>query len=90
MNQEHYDKLKEGVEAWNAWREDNPRVVPDLQGAVLRKADFRISFPEDFTVPGAGRYAETLPKAVLKGARLRGVDMHRANLKNADLSGLFV
>jgi hypothetical protein len=34
-SQEHLDKLNEGVEVWNAWREKNPRVIPDLADASL-------------------------------------------------------
>ena len=34
-NPEHLAKLKEGVEAWNRWREDKPRIVPDLGEAPL-------------------------------------------------------
>jgi hypothetical protein len=38
VNQEHYDKLKEGVDAWNAWRKENPMVIPDLRKANLNVA----------------------------------------------------
>lgn len=27
---EHLAKLKEGIDAWNAWRAENPKLVPDL------------------------------------------------------------
>ena len=30
--------LKEGVDAWNAWRSENPDIRPDLSGANLSKA----------------------------------------------------
>jgi uncharacterized protein YjbI with pentapeptide repeats len=44
-NPEHLAKLKEGVEAWNQWRVENPNVQPDLieadlRGANLTGADF--------------------------------------------------
>ena len=35
-NPEHLAKLKESVGAWNAWREENPDVIPNLTGADLR------------------------------------------------------
>ncbi len=38
-NQEHLDLLKEGGETWNAWREENEKVRPDLSGAKLNGAD---------------------------------------------------
>ena len=34
---EHLKMLKQGVEAWNNWREDNKR--PDLSGASLSGAN---------------------------------------------------
>jgi uncharacterized protein YjbI with pentapeptide repeats len=35
-NSEHLTILKQGVEVWNRWREDNPQIKPDLRGAKLR------------------------------------------------------
>ena len=34
-NQDHLNKLNEGVDAWNQWRKDNPGITPDLTGANL-------------------------------------------------------
>ena len=38
-NPEHLKILKEGAEAWNQWRKENPAVRPDLGEADLRWAD---------------------------------------------------
>lgn len=38
-NEEHLKILKEGVEVWNRWREENPNIRPDLEEAYLREAD---------------------------------------------------
>ena len=38
-NQDHADKLGEGVAAWNAWRGDNLGVVPDLSIFDFRDRD---------------------------------------------------
>ena len=38
-NAKHVALLKQGVDAWNAWREENPDVRPDLSGAHLDGAD---------------------------------------------------
>jgi hypothetical protein len=27
-NEEHFKILKQGVEAWNEWREKNPKITP--------------------------------------------------------------
>ena len=31
-NDEHVALLKKSVDAWNAWRDDNPEIRPDLKG----------------------------------------------------------
>jgi len=38
-NEEHLRILKQGVEAWNKWREENPDTEPDLRGANLSRAN---------------------------------------------------
>src|SRR3954453_18459775 len=38
-NEEHVALLKQGGNAWNAWRRQNPDLRPDLRGADLRGAD---------------------------------------------------
>ena len=38
MANEHVKILKQGAEVWNAWRKDNPDVLPSLGGADLRGA----------------------------------------------------
>ena len=58
-NPEHVEILKQGVEAWNRWRENNPDIKPDLNGSFfcghfnepanfdytdISKADFRRAF----------------------------------------------
>ena len=39
-NPKHLTKLKEGVEAWNKWRKDNPKIKRDLTEANLEAANF--------------------------------------------------
>jgi uncharacterized protein YjbI with pentapeptide repeats len=38
-NQEHLKRLKQGVNAWNAWRHEFPEIWPDLIGINLSRAD---------------------------------------------------
>jgi uncharacterized protein YjbI with pentapeptide repeats len=81
------DVLKNGVVAWNAWREAHAEVRPDLAqahlvgvdlmganfaGADLRKADLR---------------GTNLSDTVLVDARLDGANFFRATLERADLAG---
>ena len=37
-NEEHLARLKQGVEAWNAWRYENSTIQPDLSGANLARS----------------------------------------------------
>jgi len=39
-NPEHLKILKQGVEVWNKWRENEPRVKPDLSGLDCHEAHF--------------------------------------------------
>jgi hypothetical protein len=34
-NDEHVAILKKGVDAWNAWRDENPNILPDFSAAKL-------------------------------------------------------
>jgi hypothetical protein len=36
---EHVALLKQGVAAWNAWRDENPDIRPDLSEADVGKAN---------------------------------------------------
>jgi len=44
-NPDHLAILKQGVVAWNAWREANPDVRPDLVGAKLGSLRFAVDAP---------------------------------------------
>ena len=37
-NKKHVARLKQGVEAWNQWRRENPKIRPDLSRAGLIRA----------------------------------------------------
>ena len=36
-NPEHLDILKQGVEVWNKWREENDGIIVDLTGAKTNR-----------------------------------------------------
>ncbi|NQS97149.1 MAG: toll/interleukin-1 receptor domain-containing protein [candidate division Zixibacteria bacterium] len=69
-NTEHLEILKQGVEVWNKWREENPGVVPDLLKADLLKAD----------LSEADLSEADLGEADLSVANLRGADLTKAIL----------
>jgi hypothetical protein len=75
-NDEHVALLKHGVAAWNAWREENPNIRPNLLRALLYRAN----------LTGADLTLADLSEANLSEANLRGADLDGANLRRADLS----
>ena len=76
-NQDHLNMLRQGVDAWNAWRKREPLITPDLSRGAPRLANlFRADLSE-----------VSLRGAVLGGANLREAKLIGANLFRADLSG---
>jgi uncharacterized protein YjbI with pentapeptide repeats len=72
-NPEHLAKLKEGVDAWNRWRKQNPHVRPWLANADL--SGFRLS-------------QANLSWTGLREAKLREAILDRGNFRKADLEGV--
>ena len=65
--------LAKGADAWNAWIK--PRVIPDLSGADLSRANLRGADLSRANLRGAD-----LSRANLREANLRGADLREANL----------
>jgi uncharacterized protein YjbI with pentapeptide repeats len=75
-NADHVAQLMKGVTAWNAWRQENPTVLPDLIGARLIRADLSgVNFSEAM-----------LSDAILSGGDLTGADLGNAHLGKAMLN----
>lgn len=85
-NEEHLAKLKEGVEAWNQWRDENPDVRPALCEAVLVGANLRDANLSYADLSGADVSGATLIGATLVRANLTGANLNRADLSEADLT----
>ncbi len=95
MNPEHLKTLKQGMEVWNRWREENPDVRPDLfsadlgganlGGANLSAADLRTADLIGADLRRANLDGANLGRAKLSGANLSGADLRRANLDGANL-----
>jgi len=82
-NPEHLYILKQGVEVWNKWREDNPYEVPDflkadLHGLNLSNADFYVYEPN----------RAALLEAMYTGANPSQLDLLRTNFREANLRGV--
>ena len=95
-NQEQLEILKQGVKAWNKWREEEPETEVDLSGANLGKANLggvylgganlsRAHLNEAYLV-GAKLSRSNFGKADLSGADLRAADLYRSDLYKANLS----
>jgi TIR domain/Pentapeptide repeats (8 copies) len=84
---EHFSALKQGVPAWNLWRENNPDILPDLSGAQLHRAHLASANLSHCRMAGILLQEAVLSGAHLEGADLREADFLRADLSDANLSG---
>jgi hypothetical protein len=94
-NTEQLAKLKEGVEAWNAWRNKNPKKdidlreadlgLADLTGANLDRAYLHLANLNRAHLNLADLREAILIGAYLNLASLRGALLSFANLSGADL-----
>ena len=90
-NDEHVAMLRQGVAAWNKWRDENRNVLhPDLNGAILVEANLRGA-----NLSGADLHEALLSGADLHGANLSGAYLNTAvlldtDLQDADLTGCHV
>jgi hypothetical protein len=97
-NPEHLEILKQGVHAWNTWKEIECKVIhPDLSGANLERAQLLEANLRFVDLSGANLRSAHLGSALLAGANLSGAglvgtylggaELSHANLKDAHLGG---
>ncbi len=92
-NEQHLNILKEGVKAWNRWRNKNPDIAPNLSGVDFTKANLKgIDFSFGTNLIGTNFTDATLTgtrfqQAVLGSAILSRANLTKANLANAYLCG---
>lgn len=89
-NQEHLDRLKQGVDAWNKWRTEvqskTPWPKPDLAGADLSETNLRgVNFWRA-NLNGVNLSSTDLFQANISSAYLTRADLSNANLLAADLT----
>jgi hypothetical protein len=92
-DEEHLNIIKQGVNAWNQWRADNPAVRPnlravDLSQMNLRRADLSGAKLNGADLREADLFGADLSKTDLTAADLRRADLTAANLSQADLDGV--
>jgi uncharacterized protein YjbI with pentapeptide repeats len=75
-NQEHLHLLRQGVEAWNRWREENPSVKPDLS-----QLDFESI--REICVVGPNLSWYNLSSADLRMSSIRNAAVANASFENA-------
>lgn len=96
-NLDHLAKLLEGPQAWNAWRAENPDILPDLSGRALAEhadisrrlftgIDLHGALMQDADLTGLSVLEADLTEASLEGADLSYCDLSRTVLAHADLS----
>lgn len=80
-NEEQLAILKQGVDVWNRWREENPNVDVDLTKADFIGIDLR-----EFNLDRADLGGANLSGVNLCGAYISKANLIFSNLSNADLS----
>jgi len=91
-NQEHKKIVEQGVTVWNKWREDNPGMIPNLNGIDLSGQDWSGANFTRTDFVKANFEGTNLENAIMTGAKdPSGVDIGRsyfdgANLRNANLN----
>jgi len=95
-DEEHLAILRQGVDAWNAWREKEPSVRPNLVmadliwanllQARLNQANLSGADLSEADLCGADLSEAGLSEADLHGAKLIEANLYEADLSEADLS----
>jgi hypothetical protein len=90
-NPEHLAILKQGVTAWNSWRQDRPEIMPNLRSCDLQQANFQgADFTHtDFTEADISKsmfMSSDFSQANLTYTVLSHSDFREANFRQADLT----
>jgi len=82
---EHLRILKEGVDAWNRWRRENPEVAPDLSGVDLTTKDGSGACWDDVKKT-ANLASANLQQVSFQGSTLSSIILRKADLCEANLT----
>jgi uncharacterized protein YjbI with pentapeptide repeats len=91
-NVEHIAILKQGILAWNRWRQEHRSIASDLSGAYISESTLEWAIRslgdplfESADLRGIDLSHANLSHSVLKGANLMGANLQEANLIGANL-----
>ncbi len=84
-NNEQMDVLKQGAQAWNAWRAEQTEATIDLSGGALRGLGLEGADLSGADLRDADLRGANLSGAKLTGARLEGANLFKAVIDGADL-----
>ncbi len=85
-NNEQMDLVKQGTQAWNAWRTVQTEAAVDLSGGALRGLDLEGADLSGADLRGADLRGANLSGANLTAARLEGANLFKAIIDGADLN----
>jgi uncharacterized protein YjbI with pentapeptide repeats len=85
-NPDHLDIIKQGVDVWNKWREENYGIEPDLAQADLHELEFKEANLSETDLRKANLRASAFRGAMFIKADLRGADLQKASFNLANLS----
>ena len=86
-NDEQMDLLRQGTQAWNAWRAEQTGASVDLSGGALRGLDLEGADLSGADLKDADLRGANLSAANLTGAHLEGSNLFKAIINGADLDG---
>ncbi len=86
-NDQQIDLLKQGTQAWNAWRAERTEVSVDLSGGAFRGLNLEGADLSGADLRDADLRGANLGGAKLTGARLEGANLFKAVIEGADLDG---
>ena len=81
-NKKHLKILKQGVIAWNQWREENPDVIPELAGVKLSDVELN-----GINLMSADLRGSNLSHIMFTRSNIIGVNLSNANLCNVSFFG---
>jgi uncharacterized protein YjbI with pentapeptide repeats len=82
---DHVKRLQDGVQAWNAWRQERPEISPDLSYAELPGADLASIDFSGVDLTAANLQSANLSRADLRFAQLFETELHMAGLYETNL-----